>query len=120
MTLSSFFALFFRHLAYASALLLLVGCLAERLAPGSVLSYIALWQLVAVVLLLQLIALAFTQRFARISKEGQRIILFAIGLMAIGFLAVIVKETGLTGILLIGTALAVLLLGLAALPRQAE
>lgn len=120
MTSSSFFPLFFRHLAYASALLLLMGCLAERLAPGSVLSYIALWQLVAGVLVLQLIALAFTQRFARVSREGQRVFLFVLGLMAVGFLVLIVKETGVVGILLVGMSIAVLILGLAALPKQTE
>lgn len=108
-------ALFLRHCAYASAFLFLFACVAEKLAPGSVLSYVALWHIVLVTVALQLSALLFSHPGIQKIREGQQVFLFSGGLIAVVFLALLVEETGMKGVALIGCALLLLVLSIAAL-----
>lgn len=112
----SLVALFFRQCAYASAFLLVFACLAEKLAPGSVLSYVTLWHLTAITVVFQLSALLFTQPVIRIAREGQRVLLFVGGLVAICLLALMVRETELSGLVLVAAATFLLVLAIMALP----
>ena len=116
MNMRPLIALLVRHAAYASALLLGLACLAERLAPGSVLSYASLWQLVIIVFLIQLGAVLFSHPFDRLGQESQRIFLFGSGLAGVCFLALLVKDQGSKGLLLILAATGVLVLGAASFP----
>jgi hypothetical protein len=116
MSFFSLFSLFARHAAYASAILLGLACVAERLAPGSVLSYVSLWQLVGTVFLIQLSAMLFSHPFDRLGQESQRIFLFGAGFTSVVFLALLVKEQGTKGLLLVAAATGVLVLGVASFP----
>lgn len=118
MNLSSWGAMFFRQSALASAIILLLACTAERLAPGSVLSYISLWKLVTGVLLIQLVAASSTPVLSRASYEGERIILLLLGLGAVLFLFLIVREGGDRSLLLVGCACTTLLLSIFALQHK--
>ena len=93
-----------------------LACVAERLAPGSVLSYVSLWQLVGSVFLIQLSAVLFSHPFDRFGQESQRIFLFGAGFTSVVFLALLVKEQGIKGLLLVAAATGVLVLGVASFP----
>lgn len=113
MSLRSYTSLFLRHLAYASALLLGLAGLAERLAPGSVLSYISLWQMVLLVLGIQLLALLFSHSSPRFIYQSQRVLLFGGGVLFLLFLILLVREQGTRGLLLVLVATGVLVVGIA-------
>ncbi|MBP7134572.1 hypothetical protein KBA73_05130 [Patescibacteria group bacterium] len=105
-------ALFLRHTAFASAVLLVLSVIAERLAPGSVLSYVALWQLVLVTLALQLLSVWIPETTSERSRIGQRVILFSAGCLAICFLTLLLRDGGTKQHALIVFAVCILVLGL--------
>ena len=107
-----------RHLAYASAVVFGLACLAERLAPGSVLSYVSLWPLVFLTFLIQIAAFIAPLSSTRAVHEGQRILLFGGGVTGVIFLALVVRETGLKGQILSVLALTVLVLVVLALSSR--
>ncbi len=114
-------ALFLRHTAFASATLLLASVVAERLAPGSVLSYIALWQLVLITFLFQLLAVWVPETTSERSRVSQRLFLFAVGCLAICFLALLLRDGGTEQYSLIVIAVCILVLGLFAfVPRDSS
>ena len=109
---------FLRHLAYASAVVLGLACLAERLAPGSVLSYVSLWPLVLVTFVIHIAALLVVPSSTRATHETQRVILFGGGTAFVVFLALTVRETGMKGLVLSFLALVVLVLATLALSSR--
>ena len=119
MTYLPFVGLFFRQSALASACLLLFACIAERLAPGSVLSYVALWKLVAATVLLQLLGLLFPLPPSRARDEFERVLVFGGGLGAVLFFFLTLRDGGDRALLLVGASVLVLLLSVLSFRRVA-
>lgn len=106
-------AVFVRHAAYASGLLFLGAVTAERLAPGSVLSYTSLWRLLVIVGCVQGMALLGDPPVKpRLIREGQHVFLFGLGLLALLFLAILVREEGTAGLILVFAATLVLVMSI--------
>lgn len=96
MTFLDFFRAWMRQLAHAVTLFTALLCVAERLAPGSVLSYLNIYAWIIASLLLTVLSPSVAPRRGFVRLFGA----LPVAVLLVAFLALVTSEVGRWGIVL--------------------